>query len=99
MKVRILASAINDLIAGRKIYDRQGEGLGDYFFDSIFADIDSLALHGGIHLKVFNHHRYLSSRFPYAIYYQMNTDSEVIVHRVLDCRRNPAKTKRALRQP
>jgi len=44
MKVRILTSAFNDLAAGREFYERQGEGLGDYFFDSVFADIDSLAL-------------------------------------------------------
>jgi hypothetical protein len=52
MKVCILTSAFNDLGAGREFYDRQGEGMGDYFFDSVFADIDSLALYGGIHLKV-----------------------------------------------
>ena len=97
MKVRILTSAINDLAAGREFYERQGEGLGDYFFDSVFADIDSLALYGGIHLKVFGHHRHLATRFPFAIYYRMGTEGEVIVHRVLDCRRDPAKTKRALR--
>jgi hypothetical protein len=98
MKVRILTSAFNDLVVGRKFYDKQGEGLGDYFFDSVFADIDSLALYGGIHLKVSGYHRRLASRFPYAIYYRMGSGDEVIVYRVLDCRQDPAKTRSALKQ-
>lgn len=96
MKVRILTSAFNDLSDGREFYDQQGEGLGDYFFDSVFSDIDSLALYGGIHLKVSGYHRYLASRFPYAIYYRMGSSGEVIVYRVLDCRQDPKKTRRAL---
>lgn len=39
MKVRVLTSAFNDLAAGRAFYETQGEGLGDYFFDSVFSDI------------------------------------------------------------
>ena len=41
MKVRVLRPALDDLAAGRKFYDRQSEGVGDYFFDSLFAEIDS----------------------------------------------------------
>jgi len=52
MKIRILSSAYNDLKAGRKFYEKQGEGLGEYFFDSLFSDIDSLMLYGGIHRKL-----------------------------------------------
>jgi hypothetical protein len=98
MKLRILRSALNDLGNGRKFYDWQGAGLGGYFFDSVFADIDSLSRHGGIHLKIFGYHRKLASRFPYAIYYRMNGRDEVIVFRVLDCRQDPAKTRSALEQ-
>ena len=53
MKVRLLRPALNDLAAGRRFYDRQEEGVGAHFFDSIFADIDSLALYAGIHRTVF----------------------------------------------
>jgi hypothetical protein len=49
MKIQILRSAMQDLAVGRKFYDRQEAGIGDYFFDSLFADIDSLALYAGIH--------------------------------------------------
>jgi hypothetical protein len=97
MKLRILTSAFSDLADGREFYERQGEGLGDYFFDSVFADIDSLALYGGIHLKVSGYHRRLASRFPYAIYYRMSNENEVIVYRVLDCRQDPAKTRSGLK--
>ena len=93
----ILTSAFNDLAAGREFYDRQGEGLGGYFFDSVFAEIDSLSLYGGIHLKVFGYHRRLAFRFPYAIYCRMGSGGKVIVHRVLDCRQDPAKIKSALK--
>ena len=96
MKVRILTSAYNDLAAGREFYSRQGEGLGDYFFDSVFADIDSLSLYGGIHRQIFGFHRRLATRFPYVIYYQIGRSGEGIVFRVLDCRRDPATIRSAL---
>lgn len=98
MRVRILTSAFNDLAAGRRFYDKQGEGLGDYFFDSVFSDIDSLALYGGIHRKILGCHRLLASRFPYAIYYRLTGDDSVVVHRVLDCRQDPARIRMALEE-
>ena len=41
MKLKILSSAIDDLYQGRLFYERQGEGVGDYFFDSLFSDMGS----------------------------------------------------------
>jgi plasmid stabilization system protein ParE len=96
MRVRILTSALNDLDRGRAFYEKQGEDLGEYFFDSVFADIDSLALYGGIHRKVFGYHRLLARRFPYAIYYKMDNDGAVVVYRAMDCRQKPATTARVL---
>lgn len=49
MKLKILPSALGDLANGRAFYAKLGEGLGDYFLDSLFSDIDSLGLFGGIH--------------------------------------------------
>ena len=98
MKIRILTSALNDLADGRRFYERQGEGLGEYFLDSLVSDIDSLALYAGIHRKVFGFHRLLSKRFPYAIYYATDAGSVAVVYRVLDCRQNPDKTRAALRR-
>jgi plasmid stabilization system protein ParE len=95
MKVQILPSATKDLEDGSDFYDRQGEGLGQYFLDSLFADIDSLTLYGGVHPVYWGYHRMLSKRFPYAVYYRVN-ERIVVVWRVLDCRRHPMKTRRAL---
>jgi hypothetical protein len=96
-EVRILTSAFNDLAAGRVFYEAQGKGLGDYFFDSVFSDIDSLALYAGIHPKVLGYHRLLARRFPYAVYYKMDAAGSATVFRVLDCRQAPARTSRQLR--
>jgi hypothetical protein len=49
MKVRVLRPAIADLAVGREFYDKQSKGIGAYFFDSVFAEIDSLVLYAGIH--------------------------------------------------
>jgi hypothetical protein len=64
MKVRILRPALDDLTAGREFYERQGQGIGGYFLDSLFGEIDSLILYAGIHRIQFGHHRLLARRFP-----------------------------------
>ena len=51
MRIKILSSAVDDLHAGRLFYELQGEGLGEFFFDSLFSDIDALALYAGIPRK------------------------------------------------
>ena len=98
MKIKLLSSAMEDLYEGRLFYEKQGEGLGEYFFDSLLSDIDSLTLYGGIHPQVFGYHRMLSKRFPYAIYYRVEEESVVVVWRVLDLRRNPRKIRESLKQ-
>ncbi len=94
MRIKILSSAVADLHAGRLFYEKQGEGLGEYFFDSLFSDIDSLVLYAGIHPKVNGYHRLLSKRFPYAVYYTREDDLAV-VWRVLDLRRHPDTIRQA----
>lgn len=96
MKIKILTSALDDLAEGRLFYEKQGQGLGDYFFDSLFSDIDSLTLYAGIHQQFFGYWRLLSKRFPYAIYYKVNEDKLVIIWRVLDLRRDPKRIRRSL---
>ena len=97
MKIKILSSALEDLHAGRQFYDRQGEGVGEYFFDALFTDIDSLALYAGIHQKIFGYHRLLAKRFSYAIYYKMEDIQTVVVQRVLDLRQHPQKIRSTLK--
>jgi len=97
MKVRLLRPALEDLAVAREFYDHQAAGIGGYFFDSMFAEIDSLALHAGIHRVLFGFHRLLALRCPYAVYYRVIAD-EVVVFRVLDCRRDPQWIRSALKE-
>lgn len=95
MRVRILESALADLDRGRIFYEAQKEGLGDYFLDAMFAEIDSLVLFAGIHRQVFGHHRVISRRFPYAVYFRMEDAAVAVVWRVLDLRQAPRKIRKA----
>ncbi len=96
MKIEILSSAMSDLAEGRQFYEEQSEGLGEYFFDSLFSDIDSLTLYAGIHPIFYGYHRMLSKRFPYAVYYKLREKSVATVWRVLDLRRDPKRIKGSL---
>lgn len=95
MKVRILDEAEQDLLDGYRFYEAQGPGLGDYFLDTLFADIDSLHLYAGIHALHLGYHRLLSRRFPFAVYYRVE-DGAAFVRAVLDCRRDPERTRNRL---
>ncbi len=89
MRLKVLPEAQADLLAGYQFYEQQAPGVGDYFLESLFSDIDSLVLNAGIHAVHFEqYHRLLSRRFPYAIYYRVDDDTAV-VFAVLDYRRSP----------
>ena len=97
MKIKILSSASQDLIDGYWFYEKQAEGLGTYFLDSLFSDIDSFIINAGIPpLHFGKYHRMLSKRFPFAIYYRVENKT-ALVYGVLDCRRNPAWIKKKLK--
>lgn len=90
MKIRILESAREDLKEGFYFYESQERGIGSYFLESLFSDIEALRLFAGIHGTHFGkYHRLLSKRFPFAVYYRIE-ENEVRVYAVLDCRRDPA---------
>jgi hypothetical protein len=96
MKIRILDGARDDLIHGSRFYEMQEKGLGSYFLDALFSDIDSLTVYSGIHLVVEGgYFRLLSKRFPFAVYYRLD-EANVLVYAVLDCRRNPAWNRKRL---
>ena len=96
MRVDILPQARDDLLVGFRFYERQARGLGSYFRESILEDVDSLAVQGGIHAKVFGYHRSPSKRFPFAIYYRVEANV-VRVRAILDCRKNPSWIRRRVR--
>ncbi len=91
-RIQILSDAENDLDEGREFYDKQGENIGDYFWDSLLSDIDSLVIFAGIHRQEFGFYRMLSKRFPYAIYYEVNGDVASVIA-VLPMRRDPVWIK------
>jgi plasmid stabilization system protein ParE len=95
MTIHILPSAQDDLSEGFDFYERRQEGLGDYFQESLFSDIESLRLYAGIHSKRFGYYRLLSKRFPYAAYYDQERLT-VRVWAVLDCRRDPSEIRKKL---
>jgi plasmid stabilization system protein ParE len=96
MNIFLTRSAEQDLLYGYRFYERQAPGVGTYFLDSLFADIDSLVLYAGIHPKPDGRfYRTLAKRFPYAVYYQMDGELVTVVA-ILDCRRNPVGIRNTL---
>lgn len=55
--VLLLEEAINDLEDGRFFYDKHEFGVGDYFWDSLLSDMESLIIYAGIHSKKFGFYR------------------------------------------
>ncbi|GBE05979.1 hypothetical protein BMS3Abin10_01620 [bacterium BMS3Abin10] len=88
-KVIALKEVAVDLEEGRLFYDEKEQGVGDYFFDSLISDLESLKLYAGIHSKRFGFHRMFSKRFPFAIYYEIDKDIASVVA-VLDMRSHPS---------
>jgi len=95
VQVTILEFAEQDIEDGFAFYEYQQPNLGDYFFDSISSEIESLVLYAGIHRKVGGFLRLLAYKFPFAVYYDIVGDS-VRVWAVIDCRRKPEWIKQTL---
>ena len=68
-QIALLDEAVSDLEDGRQFYNQIQQGIGDYFYDSIISDIESLYLYAGIHPARYGYHTLFSHRFPFAIYY------------------------------
>ena len=97
MNVTILDCAEVDLQIGSAFYEEQGEGLGEYFLDSLSADIESLAYYAGIHSRTERFFKCLAHTFPYAIYYTLERE-DVNVWAVIDLRKDPAWIRKTLRR-
>lgn len=93
MNIKILPIVNEDLLNGYYFYEQQEKGIGSYFLDSLFSDIDSLLVYHGIHPVFFNkYYRLLSKRFPFSIYYTVENE-DIVIYAVLDCRKEPAWIK------
>lgn len=95
MKLEVLPSAWNDLAEGFWFYEARSAGLGNQFRESLIADIEMLLHTAGVHRRVWDYHRALAHRFPFAIYYSVANEI-VTVRGVLDCRRDPKSLRRKL---
>jgi len=89
VKIEILDEDEKDIATAVFFYESQSEGLGKYFLDSIFSDIESLHIYAGIHIIISDYYRLLSKRFPFSIYYKMKNKT-IFIYAVLDCRKNPS---------
>ena len=67
--IKVELDARNDLYVGAEFYDEQEKGIGDYFWDSLLSDIESLLIYGGVHEKHHGFYRAPAKRFPFFIYY------------------------------
>jgi hypothetical protein len=95
MTIIILPSAKEDLAEGFAFFEAKQAGLGTYFLESLFSDIDSLKIYAGVHRRVFGYHRLLSKRFTFAVYYSVQSGTGY-VQAVLDCRQDPARLGKRL---
>ena len=94
--VYILEEAVDDLNEGRYFYDLQESGVGNYFWDCLIADIESLVIYAGIHRKKLGLFQMFAKRFPYAIYYEIVENIAYVVA-ILPMRRDPAWISRQLK--
>ena len=92
-EIVVLEEAANDMESGRLFYEQQEEGIGDYFWDSLLSDIESLNLYAGVHQRHSGLYRMPSKRFPYSIYYEVS-DAVAYVIAVLPMRRDPKWIKK-----
>ncbi len=88
MKINILPEAQEDIVDAYWFYENQDEELGRYFITSVMKDIDRLEFSAGGHAVYFGKHRMVASKFPYSIFYLIESN-EVNVYAVIDQRRDP----------
>lgn len=86
--IKLSHTAVGGLKSGYSYYERKEAGLGDYFKNTLLAEIEGLRVTAGIHRMVHGHHRMISRVFPYAIYYKFS-DNSAEVRAVIDCRMHP----------
>jgi hypothetical protein len=86
--IKLSDTAVGGLKSGYSYYERKEAGLGEYFKNTLLAEIEGLRVTAGIHRMVHGNHRMISRVFPYAIYYKFSNDTAA-VRAVIDCRRYP----------
>ena len=97
MKIEILDQAEDDLIEGFHFYEAQRPGLGSYFW-SIFTKISilSVLMAESIGRLTKTITVFWPRRFPFAVFYKL-VEGTVVIHAVVDCRRDPAWVRKRLK--
>lgn len=95
MQVEISTDAHDDLARGYAFYERQEQGLGSYFADTLYSEMESLQIYAGIHPIRNGFYRMLTRRFPYSVYYRIENETARI-YAVLDNRMNPVSIRAML---
>ena len=90
MLVEILDCAHEDMANGYVFYERQSAGLGAYFADTLYSEMELLRDHAGIHPIRYGFYRQLTRKFPYSVYYRIE-DGKARIYAVLDNRMNPER--------
>jgi len=93
--VVVLDPVAGDLCAGKDFYDQIKSGVGDFFWDSLMADIRSLKIYAGVHVHEQGLYRMPAKRFPYQVYYIID-DHTVYIVAILPMRKNPLWVKDTL---
>ncbi len=88
-QTRFIQEAVQDLRGGQEFYERNQQGIGLYFRDSVLADIESLWIHAGVHEQHHGYYRLLAKHFPYAVYYALDP-KHISIMAILPVRRSPA---------
>ncbi|QDV71268.1 hypothetical protein Poly24_50030 [Rosistilla carotiformis] len=88
MNVQLSGEAERDLLNGVAFYDGGDRHAGDHFLESLTTDLRSLSFLGGVHAMRHGYHCMSASRFPFAIYYAVDSGS-IFVIAILDERRDP----------
>lgn len=89
--------ALDDLKLGQHFYELQAPQLGDYFFDALVTDIESLHIYAGIHVQEYGYYKMLAKRFPYVVYYEVIENIARVIA-VLDQRKSPMSNYKQLSQ-
>ena len=95
-EVVVSREVVEDLEEGWTFYETRQAGIGNYFWDSLLSDMESLSIFAGVHAKQYGFFRMLSRRFPYGIYYDIDQDTAYVVA-ILPMRRDPAWIKARVR--
>lgn len=89
MRIEILDPAKDGLIECYIFYESLEAGVGDYFLESIYGDIDKLSFTAASH-PIYDppYYQMLANKFPFTIYYRVE-DEVAYVDAIIDQRRDP----------